>query len=228
MGDQPTILTVQSVREETSQARLISLNGGNVWSFIPGQVAVLGIEGVGESYFAVASAPEDKGGMEFLVKKGGGAAEALFGVKKGDPVQVKGPVGKGFPIDQYKGRDLLIACVGSAIAPMRSVLRSICNRRADFGKIVLVYGVRHPDEFYFASEVADWEKSDIKVILTVSRPEGKDWKGKTGHVETHFAEALKSLSKPVVPICGMKAMMEESRAELTRLGVADNEVLTNY
>ena len=228
MGDEPTILTVQSVREETPQTRVIALNGGNVWSFIPGQVAVLGIEGVGESYFAIASAPEDKGGMEFLVKKGGGAAEALFEVKKGDPVQVKGPVGKGFPIDQYKGRDLLIACVGSAIAPMRSVLRSICTRRADFGKVVLVYGARYPEDFSFASEVADWEKANIEVILTASRPEGKDWKGKTGHVNTHFAEALKGLSKPVAPICGMKTMMEESRAELTRLGVADNEVLTNY
>jgi NAD(P)H-flavin reductase len=166
--------------------------------------------------------------MEFLVKKGGGAAEALFGVKKGDPVQAKGPVGKGFPIDQYKGRDFMIACVGSAIAPMRSVLRSIGYRRADFGKIVLVYGVRHPEEFCFVNEVSDWQKSNIEVILTVSRPEGTDWKGKTGHVQAHFAEALKGLSKPVAPICGMKAMMEESRAELTRLGIADNEVLTNY
>ncbi len=228
MEDQPTILTVQSVREETAQMRVITLNGGQVWSFVPGQIGVLGIEGVGESYFAIASAPEDKGGMEFLVKKGSGASEALFGVKKGDPVQAKGPIGKGFPIDQYKGRDLLIACVGSAIAPMRSVLRSISNRRADFGKIVLVYGARYPEDFSFANEVADWQKSNIEVIMTVSRPEGKDWKGKTGHVQSHFAEALKGLSKPVAPICGMKAMMEESRAELTRLGIAENEVLTNY
>lgn len=228
MAEQPTILTVQSVREETAQMHLISLNGEKVWSFIPGQIGVLGIEGVGESYFAIASAPEDKEGMEFLVKKGSGASEALFGVKKGDPVQAKGPVGKGYPIDQYHGRDFLLACVGSAIAPMRSVLRSISNRRADFGKIVLVYGARYPDDFSFLKETEDWQKSNIEVILTVSRPEGKEWKGKTGHVQSHFSEALKGLSKPVVLICGMKAMMEESRAELTRLGVADNEVLTNY
>lgn len=228
MEDQPTILTVQWVREETAQMHLISLNGEKIWSFIPGQIGVLGIEGVGESYFAIASAPEDKGGMEFLVKKGGGASEALFGVKKGDTVQAKGPVGKGYPIDQYHGRDFLLACVGSAIAPMRSVLRSICNRRVDFGKIVLVYGVRHPDEFSFIHEVEGWQKSNIEVILTVSRPEGKEWKGKTGHVQSHFSEALKGLSKPMVPICGMKAMMEESRAELTRLGVEATEILTNY
>jgi len=228
MGDQPTTFTVQRVKDETAQTRLISVKGRQNWSFIPGQVAVLGIEGLGESYFAIASAPEDKGGMEFLIRKGKGVSEALFEAKISDPVQAKGPVGKGFPIDQYRGRDLILACVGSAIAPMRSVLRSICYRRADFGKVVLVYGVRYPEDFSFAREMKDWQQSNIKVILTVSRPEGQKWDGKTGHVQSHFKEALKGLAQPVALICGMKAMMEQSREELVRLGVGANEVLTNY
>lgn len=228
MENQPTTFTVQWVREETTQMRLISLNGEKVWSFIPGQVAVLGIGGVGESYFAIASAPEDKGGMEFLIRKGGGVSEALFGVKRGAAVQVKGPVGKGFPIDQYPGCDFILACVGSAIAPIRGVLRSICYRRANFGKIVLVYGVRHPGDFPFLHEVEGWQQSNIEVVLTVSRPEGLDWDGKTGYVQSHFGEALEGLSQPVAMICGMKAMTEQSRDELIRLGVAATEILTNY
>jgi len=228
MENQPTTLTVQWVREETTQMRLICLNGEEVWSFIPGQVAVLGIEGAGESYFAIASAPEDKGGMEFLIRKGGGVSEALFGVGRGAAVQVKGPVGKGFPIDQYRGRDFILACVGSAIAPIRGVLRSVSYRRADFGRIVLVCGVRYPGDFPFRQEVEGWQQSNIEVILTVSRPEGLDWDGKTGYVQSHFGEAVEGLSQPVAMICGMKAMMEQSRDELIRLGVAATEILTNY
>ena len=228
MEDQPTILTVREVRDETAQTRLISLGGGKAWSFIPGQVAVLGLEGVGESYFAIASAPEDKGDMQFLVKKGGGISEALFGVKKGDKVQAKGPLGKGYPIDQYRGRDFLLACVGSAIAPMRSVIRSVCSRRADFGKVVLLYGVRYPRDFSFTKEMGDWQKSGIQVVLTVSRPEGEEWQGKTGYVALHFKEAMQGLSKPVALICGMKAMMEQSREELLGLGVEATEILSNY
>jgi hypothetical protein len=57
MSSQPTTFPVQWVREETIRMRLISLNGERVWSFVPGQVAILGIDGVGESYFAIASAP---------------------------------------------------------------------------------------------------------------------------------------------------------------------------
>jgi len=226
MADQSTIFTVQWVREETPQTRLISLNVEQVWSFIPGQVAILGTEGVGESYFAIASAPEDKGGMEFLIRKAGGVSEALFEVSRGALVQGKGPLGRGFPIDQYRGRDFILAAVGSAIAPIRGVLRSVCYRRVDFGKIVLVYGVRHPEEFSFLHEVESWQQSQIEVILTVSRSEGLEWKGKTGYVQSHFSKTVKGLSQPVAMICGMQAMIDQSRDELIRLGV--KEVLTNY
>jgi sulfhydrogenase subunit gamma (sulfur reductase) len=225
---QRTTFTVQWVGEETARMRLISLDGEKIWSFLPGQVAILGIEGVGESYFAIASAPEDRGGMEFLIQEGEGVSRALFGVKKGDLVQGKGPLGKGFPIDRYHGRDFILAAVGSAIAPIRGVLRSICYRRADFGKIVLVYGVRHPGDFPLLHELEGWQKSYIEVILTVSRPEGAGWTGRTGYVQSFFREALTGLRQPVAMICGMKAMLEQSQAELIRLGVAATEILTNY
>lgn len=228
MENQPITFIVQWVREETAHMRLISLNGEKTWPFIPGQVAILGIEGIGESYFAIASAPEDKGGMEFLIQEGEGVSRALFGVKRGDLVQGKGPLGKGYPIDQYHGRDFILVAVGSAIAPIRGVLRSICYRRADFGTIVLLYGVRHPGDFAFFHEIDGWRKLDIEVILTVSRPEGLGWPGRTGYVQSHFAEALRGLRQPVAMICGMKAMLEQSQAELVRLGVAATDVLTNY
>jgi len=228
MRSQPTTFTVQRVREETAQMRLISLNGERIWSFIPGQVAILGMEEVGESYFAIASAPEDRGGMEFLIQKGEGVSGALFGVKRGNLVQGKGPLGRGFPIDQYHGRDFLLAAVGSAIAPIRGVLRSVCHRRVDFGEIVLVYGVHQPGDFPLLNEIEDWRRSHIKVILTVSRPEGLDWTGRTGYVQSHFTEALRGLGQPVAMICGMKAMLEQSRDELIRLGVVATEILTNY
>jgi NAD(P)H-flavin reductase len=228
MQNQPTIFTVQWVRKETAQMHLISLNGERVWSFIPGQVAILGIKGMGESYFAIASAPEDKGGMEFLIREGGGVSETLFGVRRGAPVQGKGPLGRGFPIDHYRGRDFILAAVGSAIAPIRGVLRSVCYRRADFGKIVLVYGARHPEDFPFLHEMEDWRQSQIEVILTISHRAGPEWNGKVGYVQAHFREIIRGLSQPVAMMCGMKAMIEQSRDELIRLGVRETEILTNY
>jgi sulfhydrogenase subunit gamma (sulfur reductase) len=228
MSDQPVVLTIDQIAQEANQLKLVRCKTNSSWSFIPGQVAILGLEGVGESYFAIATAPEDKGILEFLVKDGKGAAAAIYQLQKGASLTAKGPVGKGFPIDNYKGRDLIITAVGSAIAPMRSVLRSIMARRKDFGKVTAVFGARFPADFPFMKEVDSWKAAKINVILSSSRPEGTDWKGKSGHVNAHFAEAVKELNKPVALICGMKAMMEESRNDLLKLNIAANEILTNY
>jgi sulfhydrogenase subunit gamma (sulfur reductase) len=228
VDDRSNTMTIARVSEETAQAKLFTLRPESDWTFIPGQVAVLGVEGVGESYFAIASAPEDKGVLEFLIKDGKGVAGAIYDLKEGDTLQVKGPLGKGFPIDDYKGRDLIVQAVGTAIAPMRGVIRSITHRRADFGKVRAIFGVRTPSDFPFTSEMQGWKEAGIDAVLTVSRPEGTDWTGESGYVQMHCESALKELDSPVALVCGMKDMMDASRAELCRLGVDDREVLTNY
>ena len=228
METQASVMTIQRVSDETPQLKLFTLTAEPAWTFIPGQVCVLGVEEVGESYFAIASAPEDKGILEFLVKDGAGAAGAIFRLRQGDTLQVKGPMGKGFRIDDYKGRDLVITAVGSAVAPMRGVIRSITRRRADFGKVTAIFGVRVPTDFPFTGELDSWNEAGITTMLTLSRPEGSTWSGKSGYVTLHCGEALEGLEKPVALVCGMKEMMDESRDEFCRLGVAEDEVLTNY
>jgi sulfhydrogenase subunit gamma (sulfur reductase) len=226
-GDSVSVKVLR-ISDETAQTKLITLESETDWDFVPGQVAVLALEGIGESYFAIASAPEDRGVLQFLVKDGGGVAGALFRASEGDTVQVKGPVGKGFPIDSYKGRDVIIEAVGTAIAPMRGVIRSIMRRRGDFGKVTAIFGVREPEDFPFRDEMTEWEQAGIETELTVSRPEGTGWTGETGYVQAHCEEAMEDRDKPVALVCGMKDMMTESREELCRLGVDECDVLTNY
>jgi sulfhydrogenase subunit gamma (sulfur reductase) len=228
MSDQQQTMKIVHIFGETAQAKLYTLKPESDWDFVPGQVAVLGVEGVGESYFAIASAPEDKGMLQFLVKDGKSAAGAIFRMKEGDTVQVKGPVGKGFPIDQYKSRDVIIEAVGTAIAPMRGVVRSIIGRREDFGKVTAIFGVRFPEDLPFRDEMDTWREAGIETILTVSRPEGSGWEGKEGYVQLHCEEGMDGLDKPVALVCGMKDMMQQNREELCRLGVDECDVLTNY
>jgi NAD(P)H-flavin reductase len=111
---------------------------------------------------------------------------------------------------------------------MRGVIRSILARRSDFGKVSAVFGVRVPEDFPFKNEITDWEKAGIETTLTISRPEGVQWSGDTGYVQTFCQEVVGDLDKPVALVCGMKDMMSQSREELCRLGVDECDVLTNY
>ncbi len=228
MANEATVLTLQWSRQEAVDIKLFSLAPSRPWEFIPGQVATLAVEGTKESYFAIASPPEQRETIEFLIKKGGGVAEALFSAAAGAQVLGKGPLGRGFPISRYPGRDLVLVGVGSAIAPLRGVVKSLCRRRHDFGKVVVVYGVRQSEDFCFRSEITEWREAGVKVVQTVSRPEGTDWQGNTGYVQSHLGSVLRDLSQPVALICGMKEMIEQTRDRLVSLGVAAQEVLTNF
>jgi NAD(P)H-flavin reductase len=219
--------TVKKVNQETSQMRLFLLESETTWKFIPGQVAILSPDGKAQSYFAIASAPEDKGGLEFLVRDSSGSSSYFYNLAVGNKVFGKGPVGKGYPIDNYHGRDFIMVAVGSAISPIRSALRSLIQHRKEFGKVALIYGARHSADFPFLKEMDTWRNSNVNVILTASQPDAK-WTGKQGHVQAHFAAVISSTANPVVLICGMKAMMEESKAELLKLKVAEKDILTNY
>ena len=227
MADEMTKLEVTAVAQETPQMRLFRLGMEKPWSYIPGQVAILSLDGKAQSYFAIASAPEDAGGMEVLIRDSTGSSHAYYSLPQKDTVLVKGPVGKGFPIENYKGRDILLTAVGSAISPMRSVLRSVCHRRSDFGKVTLVFGFRNPEDIPFRKEMDAWKAKNIDITLSASRPD-PTWMGRTGHVQAHFGDALKPLQNPLVLICGMKEMMEQGKAELARLNVAPNDILSNY
>ena len=102
--------------------RLVRCRREPSWPFVTGQLMILGKEGIGEAYFAIASAPEEKESIEFLVRRGKGMADFLLTVQPGERINCKGPVGRGFPVNVYLGTDLVLAAVGSAIAPLRGYI----------------------------------------------------------------------------------------------------------
>jgi len=230
MSEQGTKLHVTEIKEINSDLALFKMVADSPTSepldFIPGQVAVLSLEDGTKSYFAIASAPRELQ-LEFLVKRGSGVSAALFDRGIGCEVTMTGPVGKGFPIDNYHGHDLLLLAAGTAIAPIHSVIRSTLSHSQDFGKIVLIYGVRNPGHFAFQDEIEEWRAKGIIVILTVSQPVYGDWSGAIGYVQHRLEDVAVHLQHPVAAVCGMKDMMQQTTEQLA-IRFPGIEVLTNY
>jgi NAD(P)H-flavin reductase len=196
-------------------------------SFISGQVAVLRVGDEEPAYFAFAGAPADPH-LEILVKRTIGASVALFDMKEGERVGLLNVVGHGFDLDQQKGRDLVFVAMGTGVAPLRSALRHVLQRKADFGELVVLYGARTPDDFCYRDETQSWEDAGVELRQVISRPDGHDWSGSTGYVQTLLDHVLPDLNAPVALVCGSREMIEQTRDRLRQMGFASEAILTNY
>jgi len=197
-------------------------------AFVPGQVAVLRAAGTSDSaYFAFASAPEDDE-LEFLVKRGKGASEALCEMQEGDRVELLQVVGRGFPLREHLGKDLIFVAMGTGVAPLRSALRHVLRHREDYGQLVVLYGARTPDDFCYRDETEGWEDSGVELRQVISRPDGHDWSGPTGYVQSLLDHIIPDLHAPIALICGSREMIEQTRDRLSQMGFAPEAILTNY
>lgn len=222
---QPLVIT--SIRAQALSTRSFDLRCREAVAFTPGQVAILRVEGEEPAYFAFASAPEDRD-LEVLVKQKVGASSVIYNMAVGDEIELVGVAGHGFKLDEMRGRDLVFVAMGTGVAPLRSALRHVLRRKHDFGQLVVLYGARTPDDFCYRDETETWEDAGVELRQVISRPDGHDWSGPTGYVQSLLDNVLPGLSSPVALICGSREMMTQTRERLAKMGFQPHEILTNY
>jgi len=225
-------LIITNVREQARAVRSFDLmpegaTGTHGVAFVPGQVAVLEVAGEAPAYFAFASAPEDPE-LEVLIKQKMGASNIIFDLQPGSRISLLDVAGHGFALDQQRGRDLVFVAMGTGVAPLRSALRHVLQRGDEYGRFVVLYGARTPDDFCFRDETDGWKEAGVELRQVISKPDGHDWSGPTGYVQSLLDHVLPELKSPVALICGSPEMIEQSRGRLIQMGFAPNEILTNY
>lgn len=225
-------LVITGVRDQARITRSFDLRPRNhgdsrAFQFIPGQVALLRVNSEDPAYFAFASAPDDPD-LEVLVKQKAGASSAIYDMKVGDEIELVGIAGHGFRLDKMRGRDLVFVAMGTGVAPLRSVLRHALKHPGEFGQLVVLYGARTPDDFCYRDETDDWEDSGVELRQVISRPDGHDWSGPTGYVQSLLDNVLPNLASPVALICGSREMIDQTRDRLGKMGFKPEEILTNY
>ena len=231
MPDQPQTLLIRHVQQQAREIRSFDMlprgaEGRHGVSFVPGQVAVLRAGGE-QAYFAFASAPEDAE-LEFLVKRGLGAGGAIYEMREDDRVELMDVVGHGFALEEQRGKDLVFVAMGTGVAPLRSALRHVVKHKGEFGQLVVLYGARTPEDFCYGDEVDEWEAAGVELRRVISRPDGHDWSGPTGYVQSLLDHVLPDLSSPVALICGSREMIGQTRERLLQMGFQPEEILTNY
>lgn len=228
----PQTLVITRVRDQARITRSFDLRpqdpcDSRAFQFIPGQVAILRVKSEDPAYFAFASAPDDPD-LQVLVKQKAGASSVIYDMKAGEEIELLGIAGQGFKLHEMKGRDLVFVAMGTGVAPLRSALRQVFKRLDDFGQLVVLYGARTPDDFCYRDETEDWKDAGVELRQVISRPDGHDWSGPTGYVQSLLDHVLPNLSSPVALICGSREMITQTRERLGKMGFKSEEILTNY
>lgn len=218
--------------DETSTLRALRVGLGPLAAShaIPGQVVKLRAPS-GEAYFALASAPSPDGTADLLIKRGGKIAdEVILAAAPGSRLETSAPFGKGFPMAEAEGRDLLLFAAGSGIAPIRALLQHVLSRRRRFGRVTLFYGQRRGADFAYRNEHLDWERNGIRVVLCPSDAD-EAWPGVRGRVQEVARALALAGSDPAgteAYVCGMTAMVNDVKATLADAGIPPDRVHLNF
>jgi NAD(P)H-flavin reductase len=223
----PEIARIVKAEDLTWQDRLIEveLPGGRDLGHQPGQFVQVGLFGFGEAPISICSSPKQRGTFNLCVRRLGGLTGALHRLAPGSPVGIRGPFGKGFPIDDMQGRDCLVVAGGIGLAPLRSVITTIVADRERYGRLFVFYGNRQAADMLFADELDEWAKDDRNDILrTVDEP-STGWTGNVGVVTTLFPKIkIESPKDLMVAMVGPPVMYRFVVLELQKLGVPDENM----
>jgi NAD(P)H-flavin reductase len=175
-------------------------------AFRPGQFNMLYVHGVGEVAISISGDPEEPGRLVHTIRSVGRVTEVMDRLREGDVVGVRGPFGSAWPVAELAGRDVLVVAGGLGLAPLRPAILHLIAHRADYGRIIILYGARSPADLLFRDELERWRgRFDIRLEAIVDRA-GRDWFGPVGVVTKLLADL------PVEPddaalVCGPGIMM---------------------
>jgi NAD(P)H-flavin reductase len=218
---------IRQFRQETHDTFTLELepaDGAMPVAFQPGQFNMVYVFGVGEVPISISSNPSSPRLFMHTTREVGTVTKAMRRLKKGDIVGVRGPFGTPWPVEDAAGSDIVIVAGGIGLAPLRPALYTLINHRDRYGRIVLLYGTRSPNDILYQKELKQWRAEfDLEVYVTVDRAIGS-WRGNVGVVTQLIPKAPFDPLSSVAFVCGPEVMMRFTVQELQRRGVAEDRI----
>jgi NAD(P)H-flavin reductase len=196
----------------------------DMYRFTPGQFNMLYVPGVGEAAFSVSSDPAETDTIDHTIRTVGSVTRALERLGRGGLIGLRGPFGKGWPLDEMQGKDVVIVAGGIGLAPLRPVICWLLARRDYCNRLIVLYGCRTPEDRVFADELEAWEENDaIEALVTVDSA-GGGWAGPVGVVTDLLRRIKVNAQRTIVLVCGPKILNRVAAWSFLQLHVPPNQV----
>ena len=209
--ESPSIFTLQlRLNDEAAQA---------AYRFAPGQFNMLYLPGVGEVAISIMSDPEERNGIGHTIRAAGRVTRGLAALQPGDQIGLRGPFGRGWPLQEMGGRDVVLVLGGLGCAPVVSVIHYVLRRRERFGKLVIIQGVKHTEDLIWREQYSHWATLPDTQVLVAADEGAALWPWHVGRVTELFALARFNPERAAAMMCGPEGMMRVAAEHLAARGL---------
>ncbi len=223
----PRPYRVHRVTKETSDTFTLELlpeAGHAGFAFAAGQFNMLYVCGIGEVPISISGDPGVPQALVHTTRAVGAVTKGMEELKKGDSIGIRGPFGTNWPVAAAEGNDVVFVAGGIGLAPLRPALYQVLANRERYGRVVLLYGARTPEDILYRKQLKEWRADlGLEVHVSVDRAT-RDWRGNVGVVTTLIPRVPFDPYHTVAMVCGPEVMIRYTVMELERRGVAQENI----
>ncbi len=203
--------------------RLIDPSARPRFDFEPGQFNMLYVPGVGEVAISISSDPDEET-LEHTIRIVGRTTRVIESFGVGDVLGIRGPYGVGWPLQEARWKDVLVVTGGIGCAPVTGAIDYIFRRRASYGRVTILHGVKKAVDLVFRERFDAWRRfPDTRVLLSADEPD-RTWHDRTGVVTELFEEVEIDPARTVLLMCGPEIMMRHAIRILGARGLPDERI----
>lgn len=192
-----------------------------------GQFMQVSIPRVGEAPISISGFGD--GYADFTIRKVGKVTDALFALKKGDTIFLRGCYGNGWPTERFQGKNLLVIAGGTGVSPVKSLIDMLCGNPQYAKEVYLILGFKNSHSVLFRENLEKWRSAPhFHPFFTLDNEDCPGWrKGLvTGFIkEVPFASFAGNYECVVV---GPPVMMKFAGMELLMNGVPEEKIWMSF
>ena len=204
---------------DTYRLRFVDEQVRQNYRFTAGQFNMIYLFGVGEVAISIVSDPDESDFLDHTIRFAGRVTNAISRLQIGEALGIRGPFGQGWPLEEARGHDVVIATGGLGCAPVMGAIDYIFRRRRDYGHIKIIHGVKTPRDLLYQERFKAWRRQpDTEVLLASDQPD-ETWHHHVGVVTDLFERVPVDAAKTIVLMCGPEIMMRLGAPILLRRGI---------
>ncbi|MDX1410762.1 MAG: FAD/NAD(P)-binding protein [Nitrospirales bacterium] len=216
--------TQEAINIVSFRLRLNDAKTRRHFRFQAGQFNMLYVFGLGEVAISIVSDPDEPEYLDHTIRIVGRTTKAMGQMQIGDTLGVRGPFGQGWPMEEASGKDVFVVTGGLGCAPVVGAIEYMFRRRAEFGTIKILHGVKAPQDLLYRDRFDEWRKHPNTEVYLTSDESGKTWHYHVGVVTELFDAVGLSPERTIVLMCGPEIMMRVAANLLSHRGLSPDQM----